>query len=125
MMTGFVSHILVNNSCSPLPAGKQPVLNVNFVNTNIFRGVLPAMLQTNQAVMTPTIVPIPRVRESIKSGLAGGQHRHNIGEYLDEPMTVLAYPVFDSFEEDHQLAGVVTTSFYWKLFFTEILPPTA
>jgi signal transduction histidine kinase/CheY-like chemotaxis protein len=126
MMTGFVSHhILVNNSCSPITEGKQPVLNVNFVNTNVFRGVLPALLQTNQAVMTRAVVPIPIVRKSIKSGLAGGQYRHNIGEYLDDSLTFLAYPVFDSFEEDRQLVGVLATMFYWQLYFTDILPPSS
>jgi signal transduction histidine kinase/CheY-like chemotaxis protein len=125
MMTGFVSHIMVNNSCSPISAAKQQLLNLNIANTKLFHGVLPALLQTNQAVMTQAAVPIPIMRESIKSDLARGQYRHNIGEYLDDPVTLLVYPVFDSFEEDRQLAGVLATSFYWKLLFTEVLPPTA
>jgi hypothetical protein len=34
------------------------------------------------------------------------QYRHNIGSFLT-PVTMLAYPVFDSFEDDRQLAGVL------------------
>jgi hypothetical protein len=35
----------------------------------------------------------------------------------------LAYPVFDSFEDD-RFTGVLATDIYWKLFFANILPPS-
>jgi hypothetical protein len=57
--------------------------------------------------------------------LAASQYRHNIEEYLDDPLTFFAYPVFDSFENDRQLAGVIATDVYWKLFFANILPSSA
>jgi signal transduction histidine kinase len=36
-----------------------------------------------------------------------------------------AYPVFDSFEDDRQLAGVLATDVYWNSFLANILPPSA
>jgi signal transduction histidine kinase/CheY-like chemotaxis protein len=83
------------------------------------------MLQTNQAVMGRATVPIPSAKEFFRKSLAISQYRHNIGEYLDDPLTTLAYPVFDSFEDDRQLAGVLVANIYWKLLFTGILPTSA
>jgi signal transduction histidine kinase/CheY-like chemotaxis protein len=100
----------------------QRPLNTNLAHTKVFRGVLPALLQSNQAVMGRATVPIP---ENFRKSLAASQYRHNIGEYLDDPVTVFAYPVFDSFEDDRQFAGVIATDVYWKLFFADILPPSA
>jgi signal transduction histidine kinase/CheY-like chemotaxis protein len=40
-------------------------------------------------------------------------------------LTVFSYPVFDSFEDDRQVAGVLVTDFYWKVFFANILLPSA
>jgi hypothetical protein len=87
--------------------------------------MLSVMLQTKQAVMARVTVPITSAREYFRNNLAVSQYRHNIGEYLDDPLTFFAYPVFDSFGDDRQVAGVLATSFYWKLFFTDILPSSA
>jgi signal transduction histidine kinase/CheY-like chemotaxis protein len=86
---------------------------------------LPALLQTNQVVMARATIPIPSAREMFRKSLAVSQYRHNIGEYLEDPLTFFAYPVFDSFEDDRQLAGVLATNVVWKLLFTDILPPSA
>jgi signal transduction histidine kinase/CheY-like chemotaxis protein len=98
---------------------------MNLARTKAFEGLLPVLLQANQAVMARAIVPIPSLRDSFKAQLAASQYRHNIGEYLDEPLTYFAYPVFDSFENDRHLAGVLGTNVYWKRFFANILPPSA
>jgi signal transduction histidine kinase/ActR/RegA family two-component response regulator len=82
------------------------------------------MLQSNQAVMGRTTVPTPKARARFRSTLAASQYRHNIGEYLDDPLTYFAYPVFDSFEDDRQLAGVLATDIYWKQLFANILLPS-
>jgi signal transduction histidine kinase/CheY-like chemotaxis protein len=88
-------------------------------------GVLPALQQLNQAVMGRATVPTIRSeRETFRNVLAASQYRHNIEEYLDDPVTAFAYPVFDSFEDDRQLAGVLVTEVYWKLFFANILSPS-
>jgi signal transduction histidine kinase/CheY-like chemotaxis protein len=69
-----------------------------------------------------TVPKIPSEREMFRNNLAVSQYRHNIEEYLDDPVTIFAYPVFDSFDDDRQLAGVLITEVYWKLFFANILP---
>jgi signal transduction histidine kinase/CheY-like chemotaxis protein len=83
------------------------------------------MLQTKEAMMARSFIPISAARESFRQNLAISQYRHNYGKYLDDPLTVLAYPVFDSFEDDRQLAGVLAVNIYWRLFFTEILHASA
>jgi signal transduction histidine kinase/CheY-like chemotaxis protein len=99
---------------------------MNVARTKIVEGVLPALLQSNQAVMGPASVPItPIDLENYRNMLAASQYRHNIDEYLGDPMTMFAYPVFDSFEDDRKLAGVLVTEIYWNLFFANILPPSA
>jgi signal transduction histidine kinase/CheY-like chemotaxis protein len=74
--------------------------------------------------MARATVPIASGREHMRDHFAASQYRHNIGEYQDDPLTTLAYPVFDSFEDDRQLAGVLATNIYWRLLFTDILPPS-
>jgi signal transduction histidine kinase/CheY-like chemotaxis protein len=120
----FVSNVLTI-SCSPNLPVRQLSLNINVANIKAFQGIVPAVLQSNQAVMGPAIDPTPSQREFFRTALALSQYRNNVEEYLDDPLTALAYPVFDSFEDDRQLAGVVVTDVYWKLFFANILPPSA
>jgi signal transduction histidine kinase/CheY-like chemotaxis protein len=75
--------------------------------------------------MAPALVPIASGRKSFRNNLAVSQYRHNIEEYIDDPLTYFAYPVFDSFKDDRKLAGVLATNVNWKQFFTNILPPSA
>jgi hypothetical protein len=65
----------------------------------------------------------PAGRENFEKDLAASQYRHRSEVYQGDPMTVIGYPVFDSFEDDRQLAGVLATNIYWRLLFTDILPP--
>jgi hypothetical protein len=51
-----------------------------------------------------------------------GQYRHDKEEFLGDPASSTAYPVFDSFGEDRKVAGVLATNIYWRLFFTDTLP---
>jgi uncharacterized membrane protein len=52
------------------------LLNVNMANTKLFHGIVPALLQTKEAVMGPAILPIAN-REGFKSNLAVSHYRHN------------------------------------------------
>ena len=98
---------------------------MNFANTKVLHGVLPYVVRTKEAVMNKAVVPIPSGKELLASNLALGQYRHNIAEYLDDPLSFLVYPVFDSFEDDRKVAGVLATNIYWRVFFTEALSPSA
>jgi hypothetical protein len=93
---------------SPISIKKQRPLNVNFANTKALEGVLPALLHTNKAVMAPASVSISGVKQYVRDNLATSQYRHG-GKHLDDPLTLrpLSLPVFNSFEDDHKLAGVL------------------
>jgi hypothetical protein len=56
---------------------------MNVANTKALQGVqgvLPTLLETNQAVMGPAVVIIPSQRENIRNILAASQYRHNLEE---------------------------------------------
>ena len=97
---------------------------MNVAHTKPLEGVLPAVQQSNKAVMGRATAIMPSAREQFRHSFAASQYRHNNDEYVDDPVTIFGYPVFDSFEDDHQLAGVLITEIYWKLFFANILPPS-
>jgi len=54
--------------------------------------------------------------------LQSGQYRHKKERYIDDPMSPMVYPVFDSFEKDRKVAGVLYTSIYWRFMLMNILP---
>jgi signal transduction histidine kinase/CheY-like chemotaxis protein len=88
--------------------------------------VLPALQQSNQAVMGRATVPTASTdMNKFRNNLAISQYRHNIEEYHDDPVTIFAYPVFDSFDDDRKLAGAIVIDIYWKLLFANILLPSA
>lgn len=54
--------------------------------------------------------------------LAMSQYRYGIVEYLEDPLSVVGYPVFDSFNlTTRKVAGVIGTNFYWRLYFQNLL----
>lgn len=58
--------------------------------------------------------------------LAMGQYRYQFSEYTNDPLSAVVYPVFDNFDWDsRQIAGILTTNIYWKLFFENSLPENA
>jgi hypothetical protein len=61
-------------------------------NTLALQEVMPALLQTNQAVMGPAIAPsTASTKQLFRKTLAVSQYRHNIDEYIDDPLTVFTY----------------------------------
>jgi len=112
--------------CSPVNPEDQSILNENIVNKHIFRGLLPLLQKTGEAVMNRAVVLSPQEKPAIAKNLALSQFRYNDPEpYLENPITLFAYPVFDSFQEDRKLTGVLTTYIYWNLFLPNILPDSA
>lgn len=110
---------------SPINDAKQKILNLNFANTAVFRGVLPAMLEASKSIISRVVIPLPAARERMAKNLALSQYRGSAQQYVDDPVSFLAFPVFDTLQEDRQLAGVLATNVYWKLFLTGILPQSA
>ena len=112
---------------SPINAVKQDILNWNFASTHVFAGVLPKLLQTRQAIMNRvTHAVTPKGLQNLKSNLAISQYRHDIGNYIDDPLTFIGYPVFDSFDRtSREIGGVLATNIHWKLFFERVLSSSA
>ena len=58
--------------------------------------------------------------------LGSGQYRHNIDDYVGDPISTMSYPVFDNFDPiNRQVAGFVLMTIYWRLYFTDSLPEDA
>jgi hypothetical protein len=55
--------------------------------------------------------------------LALGQYRHDKEGFQGDPLSPTTYPVFDSFGEDRKVAALLATNIYWRLYFTDVLPP--
>ena len=83
------------------------------------------MMTEKKAVFRNTAVPIPEYKELLEKNLALSQYRGNIDEYADGLSTFFAYPVFDSFESDKQVAGILSTNIYWKILLSKLLPSSA
>ncbi|KAL7565587.1 hypothetical protein ACA910_014299 [Epithemia clementina (nom. ined.)] len=112
---------------SPISAMKQSILNFNFANSEAFHGVLPKLLQTKEAIMHWATGPLTEpARQNLAANLAISQFRHEIGNFMVDPLTFLAYPVFDSFDPDtREIGGVLATNIHWRIFFEGILPLNA
>jgi class 3 adenylate cyclase len=54
-----------------------------------------------------------------------GQYRAEAAIYDGDPDSNMAYPVFSDFGEKRELVGILMTTLYWKVYFTDVLPPGA
>jgi class 3 adenylate cyclase len=55
--------------------------------------------------------------------LSMSQFRDSVEQYLGDPTSPFSYPVFDSFDPvTRRVAGVISSTFYWKLYLENILP---
>lgn len=72
-------------------------------------------LQTNHTGAT--------TEDLIRILLTLGQFRHEDVDYNADPLTQVTYPVFDSFNPmTKKASGVIVTTIFWRLLFTNILP---
>ena len=54
------------------------------------------------------------------------QYQYSFHKYLRDPTSVVAYPVFDSFEyESRRVVGVIVSGIYRRIQFRNVLPSTA
>ena len=61
--------------------------------------------------------------DMIRLSLTLNQYRHSNIDYNADPMTHMAYPVFDSFDPTTKnVSGIIATTIYWRLLFNNILP---
>jgi class 3 adenylate cyclase len=131
-----IYNILPNTSYAP--EGSGPYLPIWQISPSVpFPGVLnfnilshPASLLYRQTMYDKKAVIL--AASSILTGehdqyfevvLSTSQFRNTIGAYLGEPTSPFSYPVFDSFDlEARSVVGLITSTFYWKLYLENILP---
>ena len=91
----------------------------------MLHGVLPKLLQTKEAILNSAEFPLPEYQKQLEQNIAISQFRHRASDFVNDPLTWLAYPVFDSFGDDRTVAGVLATNINWGLFFGDSLLDTA
>ena len=53
------------------------------------------------------------------------QYRHDMNDLLGDPTSMLTYPVFDSFQENRTIVGVLGMRIFWTLILRNLLPEHA
>lgn len=112
---------------SPISPQKQKSLNMNFATAPVFRGVLQNLMKDPRSVIINKLtVPTPFGQKKLIANLKVGQYRHNVDQYVEDPFSFIAYPVFDSFDSDtKQLKGMIAANLYWRVFFSDVLSDKA
>jgi hypothetical protein len=74
--------------------------------------------------MNKAAFPLTNV-QFFQENMAKSQFREIVDDHPD-PVSHLAYPVFDSFNfDDREVVGIITANIYWGVFFKNILPESA
>eukprot|EP00538_Stauroneis_constricta_P004292 CAMPEP_0119565374 /NCGR_PEP_ID=MMETSP1352-20130426/29797_1 /TAXON_ID=265584 /ORGANISM="Stauroneis constricta, Strain CCMP1120" /LENGTH=876 /DNA_ID=CAMNT_0007614265 /DNA_START=1 /DNA_END=2631 /DNA_ORIENTATION=- len=109
-----------------------PILNLNLMSYNFLHDGLIAAYESKQAVIdqvtnlqdpdSPSKTNAVNI-DVFKIFLDASQFRHGSEEYLGDPVSPVAYPVFDSFDDDRKVVGITHTNIYWRLYFQSLLSP--
>ena len=106
------------------------LLNINLLEFEATKGSFETVLNTSQAVLDVVSINLDDVNDETDVSklifnlfLSAGQYRHDLEHYKGDPVSTLAYPVFDTFNTERKVVGLFATSLYWRLYFTDILPP--
>ena len=114
---------------TPVTARSQAILNLDFNRAPALGGVLPMMMEDpSKAILHRVFFPTTTGEKQMQASLSVGQYRHDTHteEYLNDPISFMAYPVFDSLDIDNrQFVGVLAVNLYWRLYFAGILPSSA
>jgi len=107
---------------SPISRAKQRVLNMNVAPDLQGTGVLECILAGKEAVVENAVAPDSQLLEHLEENLSVSQYREDMEEYSNELSTYFDYPVFESFQDNKTVAGVLTSNIYWKNLFSNLLP---
>ena len=108
------------------------MLNFNFFAFDALVGMFNVLIETGTAVLADVSVEFQdtdnyeagdtegksSTEELVNAFLSLGQYRNDFESYRYDPLTPMAYPVFDDFSENRTVAGVMYTALYWRLLFT-------
>jgi class 3 adenylate cyclase len=98
------------------------VLNFDLLTHAAAKDGLNAALNSGQAVIDfASNLKDPNDEEDSTTAifnlfLAFGQYRHTIETYTGDPSSLLAYPVFDKFDENRTVVGLLAVNQYWSLY---------
>jgi class 3 adenylate cyclase len=111
---------------SPVIPIKQ-LINVNIILNPAVTGAYSETIRTGKAVIESAAnLNGENYRDTgalFKMFLDASQYRFDVKEYLGDPVSVVGYPVFDSFDlAKRNVSGLIGTNFYWRLYFKNILP---
>lgn len=107
---------------SPVNGLKQKFMNLNIAQAPALEGgIVEAVLETGRVSINKAIVPVYNSVAQFNANLLIGQYRESFEEYALDPVSFVAYPVFDSFEDDAEIQGMVVSNLYWRLHFTDLL----
>lgn len=126
---------------TPILPPNVDLINLDFSKFDFVRGAMQVTLSSGEAALDViadlTAQDIPSngtdSEEAVDSERDGsdavfdlmldmGQYRHSAEDYLNDPLSCLIFPVFDSFRQDQQTVGALFTTLYWRLLFDNILP---
>jgi hypothetical protein len=104
----------------PLPS----ILNFDFFAYANLAPMFHDVLETGKAVLgyLQTTHEGTDTEDLIRTFLTLDQYRHSEVAYDADPMTQVAYPVFDNFSPDRQVTGIILTTIFWRLLFEDVLP---
>jgi hypothetical protein len=65
-------------------------------------------------------------RQILNAFISQSQYRHELEEYENEPITTMAFPVFDTFSPTtREVTGILCTAIYWHVLLSNVLSPRA
>jgi Adenylate and Guanylate cyclase catalytic domain len=115
---------------SPVIPQNKALLNFNALSHPAAAGGYREAIQSGQAVIEAASnlagENFGRTGLFFKAMLSMSQYRNDVEDYLGEPVSTFAYPVFDSFNRSsRQVVAVIGTSLYWQLYFKNVLSRSA
>ncbi|CAB9499320.1 Receptor-type guanylate cyclase gcy [Seminavis robusta] len=113
---------------TPVNKGRQQLINLNFVHAKVFQGIdlLGTLMADPKVIINRISVPLPSFFQQVTANIKASQYRNKVDEYLEDPLSYLAYPVFDSFNvTTRKMAGALISNLYWRMYFQGVLPSNA
>ncbi|CAB9507949.1 respiration control sensor protein ArcB [Seminavis robusta] len=112
---------------SPINHAKQKTLNTNWAKLPILAPDLIGTMTREQKALinTASVPPSDYFKAGQEKNLKLSQYRQDTESLINGPSTYLTYPVFDSLlasSESRSVKGVLATSIYWKVLFSNLLP---
>lgn len=108
---------------SPVDPRLQSALNID-VSTAVLvaDGIIDTMDSEHKALLNYAAQPLESSKRQFQYYLSVSQYRHTASDLLDDWHTLLTYPVFDHFQADKKMVGILSTDIYWKILFSNLLP---